>query len=133
MRYTVCIYVEGRIRTYRQSPVARHLHHNEETPARAKQLSETFAGVVKKCNRHEERRLSVATRQIALSSRNGTAGVTPNFAAGMQTNCMNPITYQPCFLNTKCCVTGSRRGFSIQNVSSGREDDTYPCLDPTYQ
>ena len=49
------------------------------------------------CSRHEERRLSVATRQIALSSRNGTARVTPNFAAGMQTNCTNPNTYQPCF------------------------------------
>ena len=44
-----------------------------------------------------ERRLSVATRQIALSAINGTASVTPNFAAGMQTNCTNPNTYQLSF------------------------------------
>ena len=52
---------------------------------------------VNKCVRHEERRL--ATRQIELSSRNGTTSVTPNFTAGMQTNCTNPKTYQyqPCF------------------------------------
>ena len=58
---------------------------------------ETFARVVKKCNRHAERRLSVATQQIALGTITGTGSVTPNFAAGMQTNCTNPNTYSPRF------------------------------------
>ena len=37
------------------------------------------------------------------------------------------------FFNTTCAATGSRRGVSVQIVSSGREDDKYPCQDSTYQ
>ena len=56
-----------------QVDVGRHFYHNEATPTRERR-QRTFARVVqKKCSRHEERRLRVATRQTALSSRNETA------------------------------------------------------------
>ena len=118
-----------------QVDVGRHFYHNEATPARETR-HRTFARVVrKKCSRHEERRLIVATRQTALSSRNETANETPNFAAGIQTNCTNPNTYQPCF-STRGVLSPPVRGgfgFSVHNDISGREDDTYSCQDSTYQ
>ena len=105
----------------KQKTSTRHLLHNKAIPVRAKTMSadtctitrqlqpeQVVVGNIRPCrkknaSRHEERRLSAATRQIALTLRDGTTSVPPNSAAGMQTDCTDPNTHQPRSQHQVCC------------------------------
>ena len=96
----------------------------------SKQLSETFARAVKKFSRYEECRLSVATRQIALSTITGTASVTPNFAVGMQTAGTIPNTYQPCFVTRSVLSLAVGRGFRCRMLAMEEKTIRTPVKNP---
>ena len=101
----------------------RHFYHNGAIPARARRYR-TFARVVK-ANAAVTR--NSVLKSPALRSRNGTASESPNLAAGVQTNCPNPNTYQPCFPTRRVLSQPVGGGFS--GLAMGRRWWAGPGLD----
>ena len=67
---------------------------------------------------------------IALSTTTGTAIVTPNFAAGMQTNCTNPNTYQPCFSTRSVLPMAVGGGFRYRTLAVEEKTIRTPVKTP---
>ena len=72
----------------------------------------------------------MATRQIALSTITGTAGVTPNFAAGMQTSCTNPNTCQPWFSTRSVLPMAVGGGFRYRTLAVDEKAIRNPVKTP---
>ena len=96
---TISIARQGNISPSKTTSTDTYTRTRQHQP---EQVSETFAHVVKKCSCHEKRRLSVATRQIALSSGGGTTNATPNLLPA----CKPPaqiITLTSCVARHEVC------------------------------
>ena len=106
---TLCLGVYAKQKT----PI-RHFLHNKATPVRARQFRPILAPQRGSTSRHEERRLSVATRQIALSSGSGTTSATPNLPPACKPPARNITLNRRVAQHQVCCHWQSEGVFGTE-------------------